>query len=123
MLRGKAGSNGVSLIESLQEHTFHVVLGARAEEDAEAEALRRQQEADLAAARAAGPHRVRIVVRPPEMEEARGKLPIVGMEQEVMEAVARQDVVVLCGETGCGKTTQVGEGCQGRGGGGTACVP
>ena len=24
-----------------------------------------------------------------------------------MEAVARHDVVVLCGETGCGKTTQV----------------
>jgi flagellar biosynthesis GTPase FlhF len=35
-------------------------------------------------------------------------LPIIGMEQEVMEAVAQNDVVVLCGETGCGKTTQVG---------------
>ena len=34
-------------------------------------------------------------------------LPIIGMEQEVMEAVAQNDVVVLCGETGCGKTTQV----------------
>ena len=37
-------------------------------------------------------------------------LPIIGMEQEVMEAVAENDVVVLCGETGCGKTTQVGVG-------------
>ena len=27
--------------------------------------------------------------------------------QEVMEAVSASDVVVLCGETGCGKTTQV----------------
>ena len=27
--------------------------------------------------------------------------------QEVMEAVTTHDVVVLCGETGCGKTTQV----------------
>jgi hypothetical protein len=29
------------------------------------------------------------------------------MEQEVMEAVGRHDVVLLCGETGSGKTTQV----------------
>ena len=35
-------------------------------------------------------------------------LPIVGMEQEVMEAVTAHDTVLLCGETGCGKTTQVG---------------
>lgn len=28
--------------------------------------------------------------------------------QEVMEAVAGADIVLLCGETGCGKTTQVG---------------
>ncbi len=41
------------------------------------------------------------------------------MEQEVMEAVLNNDVVVLCGETGCGKTTQVGgrqEACHVAGG-------
>jgi ATP-dependent RNA helicase DHX37/DHR1 len=41
------------------------------------------------------------------MAAAREGLPILGMEQEVMEAVAGADVVLLCGETGCGKTTQV----------------
>lgn len=41
------------------------------------------------------------------MERQRAGLPILGMEQEVMEAVGERDVVLLCGETGCGKTTQV----------------
>ncbi|XP_044419378.1 ATP-dependent RNA helicase DEAH13-like [Triticum aestivum] len=29
------------------------------------------------------------------------------MEQEIMEAIYENTVVILCGETGCGKTTQV----------------
>ncbi len=41
------------------------------------------------------------------MQEARSGLPILGMEQEIMEAVAENDVILLCGETGSGKTTQV----------------
>ena len=47
------------------------------------------------------------MVRRPDIEEARSKLPITGMEQEVVEAVLYNDVIMLCGETGCGKTTQV----------------
>lgn len=47
------------------------------------------------------------VQRTPDIEEGRSSLPIIGMEQEIMEAVSENDVVVLCGETGCGKTTQL----------------
>ena len=55
----------------------------------------------------AGPARSVRVVRLAAIEEARSGLPIIGMEQEVMEAVAEHDVILLCGETGSGKTTQV----------------
>ncbi|KAM3225200.1 hypothetical protein ACQJBY_058134 [Aegilops geniculata] len=45
--------------------------------------------------------------RPHEVEKARRDLPIIMMEQEIMEAIYENSVVILCGETGCGKTTQV----------------
>ena len=54
-----------------------------------------------------GPPRVVNVARTSAVRAVREGLPILGMEQEVMEAVADSDVVLLCGETGCGKTTQV----------------
>ncbi|KAF8073607.1 P-loop containing nucleoside triphosphate hydrolase protein [Lyophyllum atratum] len=47
------------------------------------------------------------VSRPPEVEEARILLPIVTEEQPIMEAVLLNPVVIICGETGSGKTTQV----------------
>ncbi|PIA57500.1 hypothetical protein AQUCO_00600312v1 [Aquilegia coerulea] len=47
------------------------------------------------------------VSRPAEIEENRKGLPIVMMEQEIMEAINEHSIVIICGETGCGKTTQV----------------
>lgn len=47
------------------------------------------------------------VDRTPEIQEARLKLPILAEEQVIMEAIKENPVVVLCGETGSGKTTQV----------------
>ncbi|XP_058897046.1 probable ATP-dependent RNA helicase DHX37 isoform X1 [Kogia breviceps] len=47
------------------------------------------------------------VNRSPEMQEERLKLPILSEEQAIMEAVAEHPVVIVCGETGSGKTTQV----------------
>uniref|UniRef100_A0A2P2KP63 RNA helicase n=1 Tax=Rhizophora mucronata TaxID=61149 RepID=A0A2P2KP63_RHIMU len=47
------------------------------------------------------------VLRPMEVENTRKDLPIVMMEQEIMEAVNENSTIIICGETGCGKTTQV----------------
>ncbi|KAJ0402291.1 hypothetical protein P43SY_002915 [Pythium insidiosum] len=45
--------------------------------------------------------------RVPEIQLARMQLPVCSSEQEIMEAITDHDVVILCGETGSGKTTQV----------------
>jgi ATP-dependent RNA helicase DHX37/DHR1 len=47
------------------------------------------------------------VQRTPEIIEQRNQLPIIMEEQRIMEAVIENDVVIICGETGSGKTTQV----------------
>ncbi len=47
------------------------------------------------------------VHRSADVETQRMALPICGMEQEVVEAMTLSDIVILCGETGCGKSTQV----------------
>ncbi|KFK36241.1 hypothetical protein AALP_AA4G096500 [Arabis alpina] len=47
------------------------------------------------------------VSRPAEVEETRKDLPIVMMEQEIMEAINYHPTVIISGQTGCGKTTQV----------------
>lgn len=47
------------------------------------------------------------VDRKPEIQIARLKLPIIGEEQVIMEAVKENQIVVIAGETGSGKTTQL----------------
>jgi ATP-dependent RNA helicase DHX37/DHR1 len=47
------------------------------------------------------------VKRLPEVESTRILLPIITEEQVIMETVLLNPVVIICGETGSGKTTQV----------------
>ncbi|KAK4467060.1 putative ATP-dependent RNA helicase [Cladorrhinum samala] len=47
------------------------------------------------------------VTRDPEIQEIRYKLPVVAEEHKIMEAIHDNHVVVICGATGSGKTTQV----------------
>lgn len=65
-----------------------------------------QKKAD-AAAQIAKPKANVTVSRPSDVEEARLLLPVVAEEQPIMEAILLHPVVVICGETGSGKTTQV----------------
>ena len=48
-----------------------------------------------------------IVDRSPIIQEIRLKLPILGEEQQIMETIAAENIIVLSGETGSGKTTQI----------------
>ncbi|KAL2118423.1 hypothetical protein VTJ04DRAFT_8083 [Mycothermus thermophilus] len=47
------------------------------------------------------------VTRDPAIQEARYQLPVCAEEQKIMEAIHNNDVVVICGATGSGKTTQI----------------
>ncbi|EDO18861.1 hypothetical protein Kpol_1023p30 [Vanderwaltozyma polyspora DSM 70294] len=47
------------------------------------------------------------VKRPEEIQAVRMSLPVFGEEHKIMEAIHHNDVVIICGETGSGKTTQV----------------
>ncbi|CAK5275700.1 unnamed protein product, partial [Mycena citricolor] len=47
------------------------------------------------------------ISRPPDVDDARSELPIVREENRIMESILLNPVVVISGETGSGKTTQV----------------
>lgn len=47
------------------------------------------------------------IKRRPSVTESRMELPILAEEQSIVEAILMNPVVVICGETGSGKTTQV----------------
>lgn len=54
-----------------------------------------------------GQVRVKEITRPDDVKSLRYDLPVAGMEFEVMDAIRNNDVTIICGETGSGKSTQV----------------
>lgn len=47
------------------------------------------------------------IQRPEEVAKSRYDLPVSAMEFEIMDAIRNNDVTIICGETGSGKSTQV----------------
>ncbi|GKY96443.1 hypothetical protein MPSEU_000603800 [Mayamaea pseudoterrestris] len=47
------------------------------------------------------------ITRPEAVQAARFDLPVSAMEYEVMDAIRNNDVTIICGETGSGKSTQI----------------
>ena len=47
------------------------------------------------------------VARSPVIQQARENLPVVMEEDRIMDTIQANDVIIICGETGSGKTTQV----------------
>ncbi|CDF88447.1 BN860_10484g1_1 [Zygosaccharomyces bailii CLIB 213] len=47
------------------------------------------------------------VSRPERVQQVRMQLPVFGEEHRIMEAIHHNDVIIICGATGSGKTTQV----------------
>ncbi|EXJ72435.1 uncharacterized protein A1O5_04939 [Cladophialophora psammophila CBS 110553] len=57
-----------------------------------------------------GPNRKAYAVyvsRPEDIQQARSQLPILQREQEIMEAIHNNPVIIVKGDTGSGKTTQI----------------
>ncbi|CAO1624466.1 unnamed protein product [Jaminaea pallidilutea] len=62
-----------------------------------------------AEASSAGKRDVIAVQRKPEIVESRLRLPVVQEEDRVVKTILENEVTVICGETGSGKTTQVAQ--------------
>ena len=62
------------------------------------------------------------VERDEKIQEGRLQLPILGEEHEIMNAINTNPISVICGQTGCGKTTQVPQFLYEAGYGDPGCV-
>lgn len=95
-----------AVTEAAKEITVDVVRREEEEfDDIKVQLLKSNREGDLAGD-IAKPFYVN-VNRKPEIQAARLKLPVCAEEQVIMEAIRNNTVVIICGETGSGKTTQV----------------
>ncbi|KAL1222171.1 ATP-dependent RNA helicase DEAH13 [Cardamine amara subsp. amara] len=93
--------------ETVVDDTVDMILQTTYRDDDDEEGLQRMDETIETVQGPRVPAFVVHVSRPAEVEETRKDLPIVMMEQEIMEAINHHPAVIISGQTGCGKTTQV----------------
>ncbi|MFL9946508.1 ATP-dependent RNA helicase HrpA [Paraburkholderia agricolaris] len=102
--------------------------GGRREAAAPAQKAPQTDEAGRNARREARPPRPRRVVEPNPIPPITfpEALPVSGRREEIARAIAQNQVVIVCGETGSGKTTQLPKIClelgRGLGAGGTGLI-
>ncbi|KAI8097439.1 P-loop containing nucleoside triphosphate hydrolase protein [Halteromyces radiatus] len=101
--------NGPSQLEQVVEAAKHITIPVpkhiEEEDEVKLQLLKSNTEGDLSKDMAK--HFSVTVNRTPEIQAVRSKLPVCGEEQVIMEAIRNNTVVIICGETGSGKTTQV----------------
>ncbi|KAI8391758.1 P-loop containing nucleoside triphosphate hydrolase protein [Radiomyces spectabilis] len=93
------------VVEATKSVTGPVIHQQEEVDEIKLQLLKSNKEGDLSTD--AAKHFYVTVNRLPEVQEARLKLPVCGEEQVIMEAIRNNTVVIICGETGSGKTTQV----------------
>ncbi|KAI7868564.1 P-loop containing nucleoside triphosphate hydrolase protein [Spinellus fusiger] len=93
------------VIEAAKNITVPLIQREEEVDEVKLQLLKSNREGDLSTDKAK--HFFVTVDRTKEIREARLQLPVCGEEQVIMEAIRNNTVVVICGETGSGKTTQV----------------
>ncbi|KAG5472547.1 hypothetical protein LSCM1_03950 [Leishmania martiniquensis] len=97
-------------LRATQEKIITELKTARREEEAEMQRVRALLERETAERAKVAPTNVHVEIhRTEEVEQQRAGLPVLREEQPIMEAIneARRTCVLVCGETGSGKTTQI----------------
>ncbi|KAI9304037.1 P-loop containing nucleoside triphosphate hydrolase protein [Cunninghamella echinulata] len=102
-------SSGPTQLEAIAEATKNIIgpipKHVEEEDEVKVQLLKSNKEGDLS--HDVAKHLYVTVNRSPEIQEIRSKLPVCGEEQTIMESIRNNTVVIICGETGSGKTTQV----------------
>ncbi|KAF9357631.1 putative ATP-dependent RNA helicase DHR1, partial [Mortierella sp. NVP85] len=104
-VEGEEGERIISNIESLPERTGEYV-SSRVEPQRDLLGNRVQKVGQLDEGDVSEAFHVH-VDRDPEIQEMRLKLPVCTEEQHIMEHIIYNDIIIIKGETGSGKTTQV----------------
>ncbi|KAH3685556.1 hypothetical protein WICPIJ_003482, partial [Wickerhamomyces pijperi] len=102
-LEGRSSSESLNIVASLPDIDYKPQIH---EEDLD-DGLIDNSAATNSANVSKGPAKFITIERPQAIQDSRMDLPVYAEEHRIMEAINHHDVVILCGETGSGKTTQV----------------